>query len=507
MSKAPIDYSVYLVTDSTPEILGDRNLVEVVEAALQGGVTCVQYRDKTCDAETARRTAAALHVVTKKYGVPLLINDRVDVAVDVGCEGVHIGQDDMEYSQARRLLGPDKIIGVSASSIQEAVKACGAGADYLGLGTLFPTLTKKDTRNIIGTAGVKDILSALAEAGHGDIPTVCIGGVGSANAKSVLVECSVSPRKSLDGIAAVSAIVGSPDPAEAARDLFAKVVAGRIPDVIRAVHQTTPLSHNMTNTVVQNLSANIALAVGASPIMSTYGDEAMDIARHGGALVVNTGTITPEALGNYVMALKAYNDADLPVILDPVGAGATAVRREAVRQLLSVGKFTIIKGNESEIQAIEGTSLRQRGVDSTASLSLTQRASLVRSLARRTSAIVVLTGATDLLSDGSSTIRVDNGHPLLGRVSGTGCCLATVLSAMVAAFKVGSPLIAAVAGSVMYGVAAQRAARRDGVRGPGTFVPAFIDELHALREETVRGDIEWLKGARVEVMNVRDESR
>lgn len=95
MAKPIVDYSVYLVTDSTPAILGDKNLIQVVEAALQGGVTCVQYRDKQCDTATAVQTAKALHAVTKRYGVPLLINDRVDVAVEVGCEGVHIGQDDM----------------------------------------------------------------------------------------------------------------------------------------------------------------------------------------------------------------------------------------------------------------------------------------------------------------------------------------------------------------------------------------------------------------------------
>ncbi|KAK5990079.1 putative thiamine biosynthetic bifunctional enzyme [Cladobotryum mycophilum] len=505
MSKPPVDYSVYLVTDSTPEILGDRDLVKVVEAALHGGVTCVQYRDKTCDAETAVRTARALHEVTRRYGVPLLINDRVDVAVEVGCEGVHIGQDDMEYSQARRLLGPGKIIGVSASSIQEAIKACGVGADYLGLGAVHATSTKKDTSNILGTAGVRDILSALSEAGHGAIPTVCIGGVNRQNARSVLLECSVSPRKSLDGIAVVSAIVGASDPAEAARVLLGEVVAGRIPDVLRAVHETTPLSHNMTNMVVQNFSANIALAVGASPIMSNYAEEAADIAKIGGALLINMGTVTPEGLKNYVQALKAYNDADLPVVFDPVGAGATTVRREAVKQLLAAGHFSIIKGNEGEIQTVHGASLRQRGVDSASSLSLTQRASLVRSLARRTSSVILLTGATDFLSDGSSTIRVDNGHPLLGKVTGTGCSLGTTLSAMVAAFRVGSPLIAAVAGTVMYGIAAERAARRDDVKGPGTFVPAFIDELYAVRTETANGDIEWLKAARVEVMDVRDE--
>jgi thiamine monophosphate synthase len=201
MDKKKVNYGVYLVTDSTPAILGNKDLASVVEAAVRGGATIVQYRDKLSDRATAVRTAKRLLEVTRRHGVPLLVNDRVDVAVEVGCEGVHIGQDDMgefdyalnlinskrddvlsfiiviellllrfksvlfccvllvdinvewsykrrqrltrdtAYEEARKLLGPDKIIGVTASSIQEALKACEAGADYLGLGTVYATQT------------------------------------------------------------------------------------------------------------------------------------------------------------------------------------------------------------------------------------------------------------------------------------------------------------------------------------------------------------------------------
>ncbi|KAM0253886.1 hypothetical protein ACHAQJ_007118 [Trichoderma viride] len=505
MDKKKIDYGVYLVTDSTPAILGNKDLTKVVEAAVQGGVTIVQYRDKHSDRETAVKVARALHEVTRRYGVPLLVNDRVDVAVEVGCEGVHIGQDDMAYEEARKLLGPDKIVGVTASSIQEALKACEAGADYLGLGTVYATPTKKDTKSIIGTAGIRTILLALSGAGHASIPTVCIGGINGSNATSVLIESSAAPAKSLDGIAVVSALVAAADPAAAARDLLGKVVAGRIPDVIRAVAATTPLSHNMTNLVVQNFAANVALAVGASPIMANYAEEAADLAKLGGSLVINMGTVTPEGLSNHVQALKAYNAAGGPVVLDPVGAGATSIRRNAVKTLLSSGHFTIIKGNEREIQTVYGASVTQRGVDSASSLSIPQRASLAKALARRTGAVVILTGKTDVLSDGSRTLRVDNGHEFLGQVTGTGCTLGTTVSAMVAAFR-GDLLIAALAGMVLFEIAAERAAVRDDVRGPGTFVPAFIDELSAIRNETKRGDVVWLERAKVEALEVEEES-
>ncbi|KAH0596205.1 hypothetical protein MHUMG1_06066 [Metarhizium humberi] len=454
-----VDYSVYLVTDSTPAILGDKDLISVVEASLRGGVTVVQYRDKHSAREDVVAVAKKLHQLTQSHGVPLLINDRVDVAVDIGCEGVHIGQDDMG--------------------------------------------DKKDTKSIIGPSGVADILAALDAAGHSSIPAVCIGGVNASNATAVL-EGSASPHKALNGLAVVSAIIAAADPAAASRDLLGKVITAKIPGVVAAVARKTPLSHNMTNLVVQNFAANIALCVGASPIMSNYAEEAADLARLGGALVLNMGTVTPEGLNNYAQALKAYNQARRPVVLDPVGAGATSVRREAVQMLLASGTFAVIKGNQSEIQTVHGASVTQRGVDSSSSLTVPQRARLVRSLARQRRCVVLLTGPTDLISDGRRTLRVDNGHGYLGMVTGTGCTLGTTVSAMVAAYEQDA-LVATVAGTVVFGLAAEMAAQRDHVRGPGSFVPAFLDELFGIRKATMEGDSTWLALAKVAAVDVADD--
>lgn len=167
------------------------------------------------------------------------------------------------------------------------------------------------------------------------MPTVCIGGINASNTAPVLASAG-SPSKALDGVAVVSALIAAPDPAAAARDLLAKVIVAKIPEVIRAVADKTPLSHNMTNLVsltvtlseplltclqqvVQNFAANVALCVGASPIMANYAEEAADLAKLGGALVVNMGTVTPEGLKNYLQAIKAYNEAGRPIVLDPVG--------------------------------------------------------------------------------------------------------------------------------------------------------------------------------------------
>lgn len=185
-------------------------------------------------------------------------------------------------------------------------------------------------------------------------------------------------------------------------------------------------------------------------------------------------------------------------------AGATSVRRQAVKTLLSSGHFTIIKGNEGEIQTVWGSTITQRGVDSTSSLSLSQKASLVRALAARQRNVILMTGVSDILSDGTRTFRVDNGHPYLGMVTGTGCTLGTTVSAMAAAWRQ-DPLLAAVAGTVMFGVAAEMAAGRNEVRGPGTFVPAFLDELYLIRKATAEGDLRWLTMAKVKLVEVADE--
>lgn len=186
-----------------------------------------------------------------------------------------------------------------------------------------------------------------------------------------------------------------------------------------------------------------------------------------------------------------------------LSAGATSVRRNAVKSLLDAGHFTVIKGNEGEIQTVAGATITQRGVDSTSSLTLAQKASLVRSIAKKRRNVVLLTGAVDLVSDGSRTLAISNGHPYLGEVTGTGCTLGTTVSAMVAAYGA-DPLLAAVAGTVMFGLAAEFAAERSEVRGPGTFVPAFLDELYAIRKATGNGDLRWLTMAKVKAVEAGD---
>ena len=511
-----VNYSLYLVTDSTATILGNKHLPSVVEAAIEGGVTVVQYRDKKSDTAELIRMGKELHAITKEHNVPLLINDRVDVAQAIGAEGVHLGQDDMDLGTARRILGPDAIIGVTANSLEEATEATSGGADYLGIGTVYATPTKENTKSIIGTAGVKIILHRLSMM-DAKIPTVAIGGLNLSNVQRVMFQ-SKAPNKGLDGVAVVSAIMAAEDPESAAAalrqaiDTVPKTMIPRakenhsltillkqVPHIVAVLGLVSPLCHNMTNLVVQNFAANVALMIGASPIMANYGEEAKDLARLGGALVVNMGTVTPDGLLNFALAIRAYNEVGGPILFDPVGAGATEVRRQAVKTLMSNGYFDVIKGNEDEIRIVHGESPgQQKGVDSGDRVSPEgEKVWLVEELATRERNVVLMTGKTDYLSDGDRTFRIQNGHSLLGKITGSGCTLGTTIAAFLAVHRE-DKLLATLAAVLMFEIAAEQAADREDVKGPGTFVPAFLDQLSVIAFNASQPNNEWLKAAKVQ---------
>lgn len=203
MSKPRIDYSVYLVTDDS--WLDGRTLGECVRQALAGGVTLVQYRSKHKDGGPMYTEAQKLKVLCDAYGVPLIINDRVDLAMAVGAAGVHLGQDDLPCAVARKLLGDDYIVGVSTHNPAEALQAAADGADYLGCGAVFGSATKQGVQEL-GLANLRAIRQVSA------LPMVGIGGITIANYEQVL-------RTGADGAAIVSGILAAGDITAAVRRL------------------------------------------------------------------------------------------------------------------------------------------------------------------------------------------------------------------------------------------------------------------------------------------------
>lgn len=207
-----VDYSLYLVTDAALSL--GRGSLEIVGAAIAGGVTVVQYREKSSSTRLMLEEARALAALCRSKGIPFIVNDRLDLALAVDADGLHVGQDDMPVALARRLLGPGKILGVSVGSVEEARQARAEGADYLGASPVFDTPTKTDAPRALGLDGLRALAAAI------DLPIVAIGGINARNAAQIL-EAGAS------GLAVVSAIVSMPDPESAARALRSTIEACR----------------------------------------------------------------------------------------------------------------------------------------------------------------------------------------------------------------------------------------------------------------------------------------
>jgi thiamine-phosphate pyrophosphorylase len=201
-----LDYRLYLVTDR--QILKGRDLPAAVEEALQGGVTMLQLREKGASSREFYQLAVRLLQLAHSYHVPLIINDRLDIALACGADGLHVGQGDLQLEVARRLLGHGKILGYSVSTVQEALEGERLGADYLGAGSVFPTGSKDDAGEPIGVDGLRRIKQAVA------IPVVGIGGIGLSNLPQV-------KQSGVDGVSLISAILGREDPGAAAGELTA----------------------------------------------------------------------------------------------------------------------------------------------------------------------------------------------------------------------------------------------------------------------------------------------
>ncbi len=208
--KPKYDWRLYLVTDRA--LAAPRAIEEIAAAAVRGGATAVQVREKDCCTREFVAAACGLKTLLAPLGIPLVINDRVDVALAANADGVHVGQSDMGYRDARRLLGPDAIIGISIETMEQARAAESLDADYLGVSPVFSTPTKADTAPAWGLEGLRELRRISRHA------LVAIGGIGAANAGEVI-------RAGADGIAVVSAICAAADPEQAARKLRSAIDA------------------------------------------------------------------------------------------------------------------------------------------------------------------------------------------------------------------------------------------------------------------------------------------
>jgi hydroxyethylthiazole kinase len=251
-------------------------------------------------------------------------------------------------------------------------------------------------------------------------------------------------------------------------------------ETLRALRERRPLVHQITNYVVMNETANATLALGALPVMAHAPQEVEEMVGLAGALVLNIGTLSDHWIEAMLAAGHAAGERGVPVVLDPVGAGATAYRTDTASRILDTGDVTVVRGNAGEIATLVGVEAEVRGVESIAAGG--EPAELAREAARALGCVAAVTGPVDHVSDGERVLAVANGHELLATVSGTGC-MATAITGCFLAVRPDAPLEAAAEALAAFGVAGEDAAAD--AKGPGSFHVGLYDALYALDPDSL----------------------
>ena len=243
------------------------------------------------------------------------------------------------------------------------------------------------------------------------------------------------------------------------------------------IRKNRPLIHTITNPVVMNFSANALLAMGAVPVMAYAPQEVEDMVAHAAALVLNTGTLTSESKKSMMKAGKKAQSLGLPVVLDPVGSGATAFRTHTARQIVDEIHPRVIRGNPTEIMSLTGTPNRSKGVYSVHRVE--DAAESGKTLARQFETTVAITGTIDMITDGTRAVRTSNGHPFMGLVTGTGCTASAIIGAFLTAGN--DPLRATATALAFLGLAGDTAGKK--ATAPGAFMIEMINALYTLEPQ------------------------
>jgi hydroxyethylthiazole kinase len=263
-------------------------------------------------------------------------------------------------------------------------------------------------------------------------------------------------------------------------------LAQKASENLKTLRTKKPLIHNITNYVVMNYTANALLACGASPVMAHALEEVEEMVSFAGALVLNIGTLTNDWIDSMLIAGKKANELKTPIVLDPVGSGATRLRTESAKRLINELSVSVIRGNASEVLSLAQEGSRTKGVDSIHSVEEAADAALM--LAKELNTTLAITGPIDLITDGKRIYKVLNGHELMGFVTGTGCTATALIGAFLSVDN--DPVTATATALAYFGLAGEKGATHS--KGPGTFQIALLDALFTINEEQVR------KGVRIE---------
>lgn len=246
------------------------------------------------------------------------------------------------------------------------------------------------------------------------------------------------------------------------------------------IKEKKPLVHNITNMVVMNDTANILLHLGASPVMAHAPEEVEEMVGLAGALVLNIGTLTPDLVDSMILAGKKANQLGVPVVLDPVGAGATSLRTKSTLRILDAVKVSILRGNAAEISILGGLDAVVKGVDAAGVANAP--ALIARTAAEKFGLTVAVSGEIDAVSDGARTVLIENGHPMLGCLTGTGCMCTAITGAFAAVCA--DPFTAAAGALAAFGIAGEKAARVEPLL-PGSYKVALFDQVYVLSPDNI----------------------
>ena len=267
-------------------------------------------------------------------------------------------------------------------------------------------------------------------------------------------------------------------------------ITKQINEGLEKLRQEGPLIHHLTNHVVMNDCANITLHIGGAPVMTFAPQETEEMASLASGVVLNIGTLTEEYVEEMITAGKVARQKGVPVLLDPVGAGATSMRTSAAKRILDEVGVDIIKGNAGEISVLAGIDATVRGVDSMGTSM--EPSSVVQKMAADYKIVAVITGETDWVSNGEDTYKVKNGHKYLSALVGTGCMLDSITTAFASAMEDRS--MASVAALAVFGISAELAALNPEVKGPASFKKSLFDEIYNINGDKIekRAKIEKL---------------
>ncbi|MGI9537241.1 MAG: hydroxyethylthiazole kinase [Desulfocapsaceae bacterium] len=257
---------------------------------------------------------------------------------------------------------------------------------------------------------------------------------------------------------------------------------------IEKIRQNKPLIHNITNYVVMNYTANVLLAAGASPVMAHAENEVEEMVGFAGALVLNIGTLSDSWINSMLKAGRKASELNTPIVLDPVGSGATRLRTQTARTIIAETNVSIVRGNASEILSLHDEDSKSKGVDSLHSVDEAESSAMA--LAGELGATLAITGPIDFITDGTRIIRVKNGHPLMPVVTGTGCSATAIIGAFAAVDP--DPVTATATALAFFGLAGELAGRK--AQGPGSFMTAILDSLYQLTPDDIVAGCKIVEG-------------